>query len=197
MQSRNYTNGEPVINFWSNAKKPYYNLSNFVLIPDGIEYDGIIYPSTEHAFQAQKYIESQRERFSITGDLGVWDGLKLVYKDREYENKYKFWSKKNNIGIIAKMATNKKIGIKLGLIRNEKANLTDELWINILEKKFNIKYFSDILKSTDNIYLLHFDHRANKNINSSSYWGGLINNNTLYGNNQMGKYLMQVQNKLK
>ena len=27
MQSRNYSNGELVINFWSNAKKPYYNFS--------------------------------------------------------------------------------------------------------------------------------------------------------------------------
>ena len=88
MISRNYNEGELVINFWSNGKAPYHNLSNFASIPHGIDYDGMIYPSTEHAFQAQKYIQNQRCRFSITGDLGVWDGLNLVYKPEEYEKKY-------------------------------------------------------------------------------------------------------------
>ena len=77
MEFRDYIRGELAINFWSNGKEPLNNLSNLALISDGIEYDGKIYPSTEHAFQAQKYIESQRDRFSIRGDLGVWNGLKL------------------------------------------------------------------------------------------------------------------------
>ena len=94
MISRNYNEEELVINFWSNGKVPFHNLSNLASIPDGINYDGIIYPSTEHAFQAQKYIQNQRQRFSITGDLGVWNGLRLVYKTEEYEKKYKYWSKK-------------------------------------------------------------------------------------------------------
>ena len=85
MESRNYNRSELVINFWSNGKSPFHNLSNFASIPDGIDYDGIIYSSTEHAFQAQKYILSHRHRFSITGDLGGWNGLRLVYKPEEYE----------------------------------------------------------------------------------------------------------------
>lgn len=195
MVSRNYTGGELVINFWANGKAPFHNLSNFASIPDGFDYDGIIYPSTEHAFQAQKYIQSQRHRFSITGDFGVWNGINLVYKPEEYEKKYKYWSKKGNIGIIAKMATNEKIGKKLGLIRDEKFNSTDELWMKLLGKKYSIKCFNDLLKSTGDIYLLDFDRGANNKVmGSNSVWGGLIANNSLYGNNQMGKYLMEIQN---
>ena len=195
MVSRNYNERELVINFWSNGKVPFHNLSNLASIPDGINYDGIIYPSTEHAFQAQKYIQNQRQRFSITGDLGVWNGLRLVYKTEDYEKKYKKWSKKANIGIIAKMATNEKIGKKLGLIRDENFHSTDELWMKILRKKYSIKYFGDLLKSTGDIYLLEFDRRANHRFaGSNSFWGGLICNNTLYGNNQMGKYLMEIRN---
>ena len=197
MESRNYNRNELVLNFWSNGKSPFHNLSNFASIPDGIYYDDIIYSSTEHAFQAQKYIQSHKQRFSITGDLGGWNGLKLVYKPEEYEKKYKYWSNKGNIGIIAKMATNEKIGKKLGLIRDENFNSTDELWIKILEKKYSIKYFGELLKSTDDIYLLEFDRGANnKYKNYKSFWGGLICNNTLYGNNKMGKYLMEIRNNL-
>ena len=179
MISRNYNEGELVINFWSNGKVPFHNLSNLASIPDGINYDGIIYPSTEHAFQAQKYIQNQRQRFSITGDLGVWNGLRLVYKTEEYEKKYKYWSKKANIGIIAKMATNEKIGKKLGLIRDENFHSSDELWMKILGKKYSIKYFGDLLKSTGDIYLLEFDRGAKHRFaGSNCFWGGLICNNS-------------------
>ena len=153
-------------------------------------------PSSEHAFQAQKYIKEQRYRFSISGDLGDWRGIELVYKETEYKNKQKYWSKKNNIGIIAKMATNEKIGKKLGLIRDESFKTNDEIWIKILEKKYSIKCFRDILKSTDDLYLLEFDRKAkHKTLGSNSFWGGLIDSDTLFGNNQMGKYLMEIRSR--
>ena len=103
--------------------------------------------------------------------------------------------KKANIGIIAKMATNEKIGKKLGLIRDENFHSSDELWMKILGKKYSIKYFGDLLKSTGDIYLLEFDRGAKHRFaGSNCFWGGLICNNALYGNNQMGKYLMEIRN---
>jgi len=186
---RNYVKGESVINFWSNAKAPFQNLSNLVLISDGIEYEDIIYPSSEHAFQAQKYIKEQRKRFSINGELGVWSGLKLVYKETEYDKKYKYWSHKNNIGIIAKMVTKERIGKKLGLIRDKEFQSTDALWMKILREKYSIKYFSEILKLTEDLYLLEFDRFKE----SKSFWGGIIINNVLYGENTMGKYIMEIR----
>ena len=54
MTTRIYSAGEICINFWSTGKAPFHSLSNFAYIPDGIEFDELVYPSTEHAFQAQK-----------------------------------------------------------------------------------------------------------------------------------------------
>jgi predicted NAD-dependent protein-ADP-ribosyltransferase YbiA (DUF1768 family) len=195
MMFREYTLNEEVINFYSCGIKPFHKLSNFALIKDGIEFDGLIFYSTEHAFQAQKYIKEQRIRFSIEGDLGNIDsGFKLVFGD-EWEKKKTFWMKKDNIGIIAKMATNIKIGKKLGLIRDVNFSSTNELWIELLTIKFNIIEFKNILKNTQNKYLLEFDRGAKRMYfkNNISIWSGLIDDGILYGNNLMGKYLMIVR----
>ena len=184
-----------VINFYSCGIKPFHKLSNFALIKDGIEFDGLIFYSVEHAFQAQKYIKEQRIRFSIEGDLGNIDsGFKLVFGD-EWEKKKNFWMKKDNIGIIAKMSTNIKIGKKLGLIRDINFSSTNELWIELLTLKFNIIEFKNILKNTTNKYLLEFDRGAKRMYlkNNIPIWSGLIENDILYGNNLMGKYLMIIR----
>ena len=71
-----------------------------------------------------------------------------------------------------KLVTNKKVAMKLGLIRDENFKSTDELWMKILRKKYSIKYFSDLLKSTDDIYLLEFYRGANRKlIHCGSFWG--------------------------
>ena len=192
---REYILDEEVIKFYSCGIKPFHKLSNFALIKDGIEFDGLIFYSTEHAFQAQKYVKEQRIRFSVEGDLGNTDsGFKLVFGD-EWEKKKKFWMKKDNIGIIAKMATNLKIGTNLGLIRNVNFSSTNELWIELLTIKFNIIEFKNILKNTKNKYLLEFDRGAKRMYlkNTIPIWSGLIDEGILYGNNLMGKYLMIIR----
>jgi len=186
---------EEVISFNSQSKYPNYLLSNFAYIKEGIVVEEIKYPSTEHAFQAQKYIEEDRIRFSVDGDLGKMNmGIKLVFEEKLYEKKRKYWlDKKENIGIIAKMATNEKIGKKLGLRRKDNFISTDEIWINILSQKFKIQKFKEVLINTGSKYLLEFDRCAEKN---NPYWSGIIKNGILYGNNQMGKYLMIIRSQI-
>jgi predicted NAD-dependent protein-ADP-ribosyltransferase YbiA (DUF1768 family) len=195
MLFREYNTNEETINFYSCGRKPFHKLSNFALIKDGIVFDGLTFYSTEHAFQAQKYIKEQRIRFSIEGDLGNIDsGFKLVFGD-EWEKKKKFWMNKDNIGIIAKMATNIKIGKKIGLIRDINFSSTDELWIKLLTLKFNIIEFNIILQNTENKYLLEFDRGAKRSVSLKNIpiWSGIIDEGILYGNNLMGKYLMVIR----
>ena len=195
MLLREYQNNEIIVSFYACGKSPINNLSNFSFIKQGIIYDGITYYSTEHAFQAQKYIKEQRHRFSIDGDLGnIETGFLLVFGNDKCEKKKQFWMKKDNIGIIAKMATNPKIGKKLGLIRDNNFVSSDEFWINILTSKFNIPTFKNILLQTENNYLLEFDRNAER---TNPLWSGIIKNNKLYGNNLMGQYLMFVRTIIK
>jgi predicted NAD-dependent protein-ADP-ribosyltransferase YbiA (DUF1768 family) len=58
---REYVKGESCLKFFSDAKEPVCKLSNFCLIKEGIEVFGIRYATSEHAYQAQKFIAQQRE----------------------------------------------------------------------------------------------------------------------------------------
>lgn len=196
--NREYIIGEPVLKFWSNAgqKLNLYKLSNFQYIEGGIQPfdDKLVFISTEHAFQSRKYVEKDRIRFSVNGDLGTIEGFKLVCREKEYEKKRDYWMKKENIGVVAKMATNEKLGKKLCLERNSEFVSTDELWIQILMCKYRKEEFKQLLKNTKDIYLLEFDRGAYHRFGVSPViWGGNIIDNKLWGKNQMGKYLMHVR----
>jgi predicted NAD-dependent protein-ADP-ribosyltransferase YbiA (DUF1768 family) len=193
---RAYIIGEPVLKFWSNGSPDFYKLSNFQYIEGGIQPfdDQLVFPSTEHAFQSRKYVVKDRARFSVNGDLGIVSGFSLVFREKEYEKKQKYWMKKWNIGIIAKMATNKTVGRRLKLEIDPDFKSTDELWLEILPCKYNKEPFKQLLKSTLDIYLLEFDRGAYHRFGVSlAFWGGNIIQNDLWGQNQMGKYLMQVR----
>lgn len=186
------------IKFYSGASEPYNKLSNFAHIKEGIKVDGLVFPSSEHAFQSFKYIESDRKRFSIDGDLGKLSGFELVYDKKEAEKKKEWWMKKGNIGIIAKMATNEKIGKKLGLKRIDNFKSTDELWMKILKEKYANSEFKSILLNTKNHYLLEFDRGAKRQTLQGTipFWTGLIEDGILYGENKMGNYLMEVRSSI-
>lgn len=51
---------------------PYHKLSNFYETP--VDYQGLRYPSSEHAYQATKY--NEKKRFAIGGDLSTMVALK-------------------------------------------------------------------------------------------------------------------------
>lgn len=187
--------------FYSNAAHPLNKLSNFAYIKDGIEIDGLIYPSTEHAFQAQKFIDEDKKRFSITGDIGDIDkGFSLMYPPKEVEDKKKFWMKKGNIGILAKMAVADDKIKKFKLRKVPYFKSSDENWMKILDKKYDHKEFKDILLSTGDNYLLEFDKGAKRRAESGDppYYAGLIDDDlNLYGTNKMGIYLMNIRDSKK
>lgn len=196
-----YSGGDNVVKFWANAKRPLTDLSNFAHIVEGISpfEDKLVFCSSEHAFQSRKYVEEDRVRFSIEGDLGTIDGFALVFPEKVFEQKRDYWMKKGNIGIIAKMATNKTIGKKLKLRRLDGYESSDELWMQILHSKFTIEKFRHTLSSTGDAYLLEFGRSAKREelLGKKPFWCGLIEDGVLYGENKMGKYLMRIRNHIK
>ena len=67
---RRYRRGEDVVPFSSTARIPNCYLSNYAVVESGVRYEGLVYPSVEHAFQAQKYRPESRPAFSVTGIYG-------------------------------------------------------------------------------------------------------------------------------
>ena len=57
---RQFVQGMPVVMFRADKPEPDYYLSNLTVVPSGIDFDGVVYPSVEHAFQAQKFHPSVR-----------------------------------------------------------------------------------------------------------------------------------------
>lgn len=190
------------IYFNSSSKSPYHLLSNFHQIDGGIKYDDIIYNSVEHAYQAQKFIKSDRIRFSETGDLGDFSAFRtygsiFFKKSVDPENKIRYWSKKNNIGIVAKMASNPKYAKQLRLtFEKEKSRKNIErLFLNILLQKYSYKKYFDVLIDTKNSLLIEFSRSAKRNYDNGSVdmWTGMVLDGKLYGENLMGQYLMKIR----
>ena len=70
--------------------------------------------------------------------------------------------------------------------------------MQILQCKYDKEPFKQLLKKTEDLYLLEFDRGAYHRFcpgpsSSPAFWGGLIIQNALWGKNKMGKYLMQIR----
>ncbi len=193
---REYIPGEEVTSFFSNAKQPLNKLSNFAFISDGLDIFGEIYISSEHAFQSKKYLNEDKTRFNSEGIFSnVREGFISVFSEEEADNKKNYWLKKGNVGILAKMATNEKVGKRLGLKRDFSFKSTYQLWEEILLAKFRKEEFKNILLSTGDSYLLEFSRDAQYNAERGvqDVWGGIVDDDILYGDNLMGKYLMKIR----
>jgi len=96
------------------------------------------------------------------------------------------------------MATDKKRANSLGLTRNQDFQSSDEIWMNMLRQKFTQPLFNNKLKKTHDAYLLEFSKSArwqSEGGNPPNY-AGIVQENLLYGKNQMGKYLMKIREEL-
>jgi predicted NAD-dependent protein-ADP-ribosyltransferase YbiA (DUF1768 family) len=215
------------IYFGSKSKSPFHLLSNFaaVLPSDGSWIDigdGNEYPSTEHAFQAQKFIPSDRKRFAVGGDLSTFDAYKIVVLSKTGKSHTifktlnpKLHEDKGNVGVIAKMVTHKDRYPLLGLtLMNPPFEPNDQIWMKLLQSKFSIPRFRNVLLPLQpfpikgvkdaylstaydgNQYLVEFSKSA---MRFSVFYGGLIDKATgeLHGQNRMGLLLMELRDHLK
>lgn len=172
--------------FYSDAKEPYNKLSNFHYVKEGILYNGLKYPSVEHAYQASKFNnEKDKLDFTMDGKYGNIDGFKLLYGD-DYLNKQKYWMAKENIGILA----------KLGWQTYPKDHYTykeldDNEWLNILREKYKIKEYQDLLLSTNDNIIYEFKRGKDK------YSAHINDKGELEGSNKLGDWLMKIRNEFK
>ena len=181
--------------FHSNAKYPLNKLSNFskCKIVGNINNIRYIFPSAEHYYFAH-YIQDQQDiiHLTINGKLGTFNGLKFFYTDN-LDQKIKYWKKKVNIGIVAKLFKNQnhKVGIKLKEI-NDKEN--EKIWHKVLNEKFRqSKELLNILIETSDNQLVEF----NKNSKEISFYTAKIIDGNLIGNNYMGKKITEIRDNFK
>ena len=178
---RQFHPGDRVVLFKADKAIPLCYLSNLAVVLSGVEYNGIVYPSVEHAFQAQKFHESVRHLFSTTGVFGNpansfhagWTAYfqaktPTSAKNAEtVEKKKAYWGKKNQFGVLAKMVNNlskppKKGRCKitdLGLVSNpawDFGESHERLWMKLLRSKFQDPMMRDVLLNTGDAYLIEY-----------------------------------------
>lgn len=186
--------------FGSSAKQPNNLLSNFAMCKVVDEENGLVFPSSEHWYCSQKVIASDRKRFTVDGDLGVMtpEAFLLIYPACTIrDKKFAYWSKKNNIGILAKMAVStptmmRRLGLRPAVSMDE----TDALWMTLLLAKFRQNpHIRQVLLCTLTAKLVEFDRGAQRNVLKGTpvLWGGLIKEGHLYGENRMGNLLMKCR----
>ena len=173
---RQYRQGDPMIQFKANAVYPLFHLSNLAVAP--VVYDGVEYPSVEHAFQAQKFTEATRHQFSTSGVFGdpargFESGWRAYFnaktpggsKNEEYvEGKKKYYAGKNTYGVLAKMVNNLTRPDAKGRSKSEALGLQldpswdfgdahEDLWVDLLRSKYENPEMRRVLLSTGDAYL--------------------------------------------
>jgi predicted NAD-dependent protein-ADP-ribosyltransferase YbiA (DUF1768 family) len=188
-----------VINFSSSSKAPYNVLSNFFECT--LELDGKLYPSTEHWYQSKK--TTSPEDFQIGGRFASWSAMSMFWTSNEVEKKIAYWSKKRNIGILAKLAIGR--SLKGTKIQKNKINLklkphykfthleeAYDYWKPALKAKIdqnpNIKQLL-LSKEIKHAYLVEFSRSSERR---PGIWAGMVKNGQLYGGNWMGIMLMSL-----
>lgn len=168
-----------------------------------IEYNGTLYRSVEHAFQSQKFNES--EKFAIGGDFDNYDSLKnykqIFYTkkitDEELDKKISYWSQRKCVGVVAKLVS----GVKhprFGLSYKKDFIDSEDLMRQLLIIKFKDQELAKLLVSTEDKILVEFSKSAFRNFQNSKIekWTGLVKDGVIYGENTMGKLLMEIRESL-
>jgi predicted NAD-dependent protein-ADP-ribosyltransferase YbiA (DUF1768 family) len=157
------------------------------------------FASAEHLWKSLQARDRETfEQFQIHGRLGklTLETMALVYPPSEVASKFKYWSSKNNVGIIAKLATNPKRSASLGLkmldtrLERLEDSVETEIWVSLLNLKYkqNPIHLATLL-STGTSKLVEFDRYPKK----TTHWGGQYIQGELIGENVMGRYMEIVR----
>lgn len=186
-----------IVKFFSNVKPPLNLLSNF--FETKVVIDGRVYPSSEHAFQAMLSLDS--DAFTLDSEIGKLtpEACRYVgYPNDKMHDKCKTWSKKKNVGILAKMLISKHD--KLGLKRTVTCEECEALFKKILLEKFRTNSIArKVLLDTKDAYLYEFVKSSNRRFQKNGEierWGAMIVDGKVVGDNQMGALMMWVRKEL-
>jgi hypothetical protein len=226
---------EDFIYFNSAAKYPYNLLSNLNYAPITISKEEISkdmltinpklekwfdmstetdepwsFDTVEHFWQALKatrydtFLQFMTGRHLSKFDAEIFD----VFFPGQGQQKYNYWSKKNNNGIIPKLASNPKYGRALRIhttmdYTRERLNedLLRSVWTFLLRKKYlsNSIHLSTLVETKGK--LIEFERGSTKE--KPSFWGGCVKScgpegkdAVLYGRNFMGEMIQVIRNEL-
>ena len=184
-----------------------------------------VFPSIEHAWHALKATnQSTFAKFLVGGAFARWDTEAFAQFSKPDSNdpekhiekakkQFKYWSAKQNVGIIAKLAANPKYLKTLGIkaismnYSHERLawHLEEDIWLTLLRLKyiqneecrkvligvFKIDPKNILAAFNEPKQLVEFDRSAGR-VGTQCYWGGCIKDNAVVGLNTMGKYLTRV-----
>jgi predicted NAD-dependent protein-ADP-ribosyltransferase YbiA (DUF1768 family) len=238
---------EDYIYFSSRGKAPWHELSNFASVPLTLtpalvlaspilslvqprllgfvsEKEEVIFPSTEHIWQALKARDSATFfAFTVHGTFGSWNpnvfaltvarkippkakkGKKKSITLEEFViskmNQWRTRGNKNNIGIQAKLAANPTYAKPLGLSESQMAYDREHLDAateqNVWLAILRLKFQVPHFKEL----LLSTGNAVLVEFDKGAtrrhvHWGGMAVEGAVVGDNAMGKYLMQVRSEL-
>ena len=177
------------------------NLSNALYTP--FKYKGKMYPSADHAFQAQTVHVDQRGLFELGGILSnIHTGLETVWPNYTYEHNrsrmvhYLCKGERCMVGIIARFATHKESPLHLSFLPALTFDEATELWMDVLRAKYMDPFMQNELLITNDMYILQYNPFQEAKSDNTSRWSGQVIAGVLYGHNHMGNILMRLRREL-
>lgn len=176
-----------VLTFNSRSSGDTHKLSNLFEHP--LEWEGLLYPSVEHAYQATKVVPDQRAQFGVGARFGDWTGFGLVSKKN-----VAFWQKGDNIGIVAKLVlgsasaigrAERQFGLQVLPDRSADEQYLRALFAQLLDHKFRDPSLRALLLSTAPRRLVELPLRG-----QPSKWNARVSvTGEIVGGNLMGECL--------
>ena len=224
---RQYRQGEEVVQFKANFRKPACYLSNFAVVDSGVTYEGIKYPSVEHAYQAQKFSPESRKMFSTTGIYGNptdnfhrgWvayftaktpNGKNIMGEVEKKKRSDYALDKNRTMGVLAKMVntlsrkeTKKERKIDALNLKSTPFDFQDaheQLWLQLLRSKYEDPMMREALLGTGDKYIIEFQLKKDQIDFYTAYYDKTTQNCAHCNEpacNSMGKFLMKIRDEIR